>query len=165
MAGARKSISFSAFETIILGTLIAGVIDIAASIGSYMLQGGKGPVIVFRYIASGLFGRAAFSGDIIYVFAGVLIHFGISFICTTTLFLIFPFIKKWLRFNLIIAFLAGAAIWAVMNFGIIPRSKVPPTNPGTIFLVYSLLIVIFCFGIPATLLVARYYKSKMRSES
>ena len=54
--------------------LLAGLLDIAAALIQYAANGGKTPSIVFKFIASGVFGRKAFAGGTAMIVAGFIFH-------------------------------------------------------------------------------------------
>ena len=60
----------SIFSAILLTALLAGTLDAAAAVVHYIIATGKNPLVIFPYIASGVFGKAAFSGESIMVFWG-----------------------------------------------------------------------------------------------
>lgn len=74
-----------AFDAIVYGGLVAGVLDfLAASINAYLR--GTSPVQVWQYVASGLLGPASFNRGYGSVLLGVLCHFVIAFGAVTVFF-------------------------------------------------------------------------------
>ena len=152
------------FKTILLATLIAGTLDIAAAIVSFMLNGGKDPMTVFYYISSGVFGREiAFGSGKWMALAGLLFHYLIAFLFSLFMFMIYPWIKSVLRNKILIGVLYGIFVWFVMNKMVVPLSNTPaPAAPPAIKnQVISCLILIFFIGIPICWIVDRYYAGKM----
>src|SRR5687768_11976817 len=104
--------------------LLAGLLDGLAAIIQYTLNGGKNPASVFKYIASGIFGREAFSKGDSMVIWGVLFHLLIALLFTAFYFLIYPRIK-WLGENKVLAgILYGIFVWAVMTQLVVPVSEI-----------------------------------------
>ena len=56
--------SQSAASAIVLTGFIAGTLDITAACIQYYIRTGKGPANVLRYVASGVFGKEAFTGGV-----------------------------------------------------------------------------------------------------
>lgn len=60
--------------SVILWTgLLVGTLDISAAIINYTLSYQKNPVRVFQFIASGVFGKEAFSGNSSMIFYGIIL--------------------------------------------------------------------------------------------
>ena len=72
-------------KTILQTGLIAGTLDISAASLQFFLTTGKNPILIFKYIASGIFGKdIAYSNGFMPI-AGLLLHYLIAF--TFTIFL------------------------------------------------------------------------------
>src|SRR5450755_1478849 len=67
-----------AFETILLGGLIAGVLDGLDAVVFYGLSFGVTPTALFQHIASGLLGTGSFRGGWYTTVLGVGLHFTIA---------------------------------------------------------------------------------------
>ncbi len=66
------------FDTILLGGLIAGVLDGLDAVVFYGLSFGVTPTLLFQNIAGGLLGRRTFHGGWYTVLLGVACHFSIA---------------------------------------------------------------------------------------
>ncbi|HXB93468.1 MAG TPA: hypothetical protein VNU72_14315, partial [Puia sp.] len=77
-------------QALLLAALIAGTLDASAAIISYYLHGGHQPARIFRFIASGVFGKQATSGGTDMVVYGVLFHYFIAFCFTAVFFILYP---------------------------------------------------------------------------
>lgn len=117
----------SAFQTIILGGLVAGILDATNGVIAYYIAFGMNPIQALQYIASGALGAASFKGGLFTAGAGVLFHFFIAFTVAT----IFYFASKlipWIKEQFVISGLAyGAAVYLVMNYLVLPLSAVAPS--------------------------------------
>ena len=81
--------------TVVKAGLLVGILDIAAAFLYYTLRtGGEPPWMVLQYIASSLFGPAAYAGGMRMHAAGLLLHYCIAFAFTLFFFRIFPFLKR-----------------------------------------------------------------------
>jgi len=67
-----------ALATITKAGLVSGVLDLSDALIFYGLRGVK-PVLILQSVASGLLGRAAFSGGAASAVLGTLCHFTIAF--------------------------------------------------------------------------------------
>ena len=144
------------FQPIFWGGLIAGTLDICAAFLAAWLRAGVSPVRVLHFVASGLIGRAAFSGGAKTALLGLALHF---LIATGAAAVFYLASRKWLflierpvHFGL----LYGVAVYLFMNFVVLPLSLVtrgPVTVSG---FVIGLLTIMFCVGLPIALIVRRF---------
>src|SRR5256885_5287992 len=148
----------AAIKTILLATLVAGTLDALAAIINFSINGGKNPVRIFYFIASGVFGReAAYSGGTLMAICGLLFHFLIAFLFSLFLFLIYPKLKQVLKNKFLIGLLYGVFIWLVMNKIVLPLSKAPKLPPDLKRDLIGMLILMFLVGLPIALIVDRHY--------
>src|SRR6185436_17744424 len=113
--------------TILLTGVTAGILDATAAMISFMLKiPGSNPVKVWRFVASGALGQNALAQDLLpMAIIGLLFHFIIAFLFAVFFFFIYPGVK-WLWRNLVISGLVyGVFVWIVMNFIVVPLSRVP----------------------------------------
>jgi hypothetical protein len=116
-----------AFEAILYGGLIVGVLDGLDALTFFGLRGVK-PANIFQYIASALMGRAAYRGGLSTVALGVLLHFVVAFILATIYYglsLRFPVL---IRQAVICGLLYGEVAYFAMNFLVVPltaAAKIP----------------------------------------
>jgi hypothetical protein len=113
-----------AFETILYGGLVVGVLDGLDAIIFFGLRGST-PRGIFQYIASGLLGRAAFSGGSKTFALGLLLHFLNACIFAA----IYYFASLRLPTLILRPFvwgpLYGVVVHLVMNFVVTPLSAAP----------------------------------------
>jgi hypothetical protein len=148
------------FSAIILTGLTAGLLDIAAACTQYYINTGKGPGNVLRYIASGVFGNKAFTGGTTMAGWGLLFHFIIAFGLTIFFFWLYPKIS-WLGKNKVEAgLLYGIFAWLITNLIIVPLS-LAPTPPFVLAkAAIAMLILMFCIGLPISLMANKHYLYK-----
>lgn len=148
------------WKYILRSTLIAGILDItAACIQAYLVRGTT-PDVVCKFIASGLFGKQAFSGGTEYVLIGLIVHFFIVFACAAVYFILYPrlgFLKKSILLN---ALLIAIIAWVVTTQIIIPLSKIPPAPFDLKNVLVAIAILYCCIGLPITYFADRFYKSR-----
>src|ERR1700709_2728817 len=103
--------------TILLTCLLTGTLDaLAAILISYKIP----PAVIFKFIASGWFGRPAMSGGTEMVLAGLIFHYLIAAIFSVSLFLLYPNILKVLKNKYLTGIIYGLAIWVIMNYVVLP---------------------------------------------
>src|SRR5215213_2426396 len=145
------------FQPIFWGGLIAGTLDICAAFLAAWLRAGVSPVRVLHFVASGLIGRAAFSGGAKTALLGLALHF---LIATGAAAVFYLASRKWLflierpiHFGL----LYGVAVYLFMNFVVLPLSAVPQRATPTLTSRFiQLLIIMFCIGLPIAAVVRRF---------
>ena len=127
--------------------LLAGTLDALAAILQHFVKGGSNPQMIFKFIASGVFGKSAFSGRLEMVLFGVLFHYIIATIWTALFFMIYPKIKirtSWLVAGLVY----GIIVWCGMNLVVLPLSNTPPLNREWMQSLVGMLILIVAIGWP-----------------
>ena len=118
------------WPTIIYGGLIVAVLDGLNAVIFFGLSG-ISPMRIFQHIASGLLGRASFSGGVTTALLGVLLHFLIALILAVIYYLAslrFPILH---RRAVLCGTLYGVAVYFVMNYGVIPLSAAQSTAFST----------------------------------
>lgn len=146
------------WKSIFATTLFAGTLDILAACLNAYLSVNITPDKVLKYIASGVFGNAAFSGGTGMVLFGLLFHFIIAFACTAVFYWLYPK-ASFFKFSLTVnAVLIAIAAWLVTTKLVIPMSHItpPPFNLSKAFI--SIFILIVCIGIPIAYQSKRFYQ-------
>ena len=131
--------------SILFTGLLAGTLDILAAI--FLLAGGNA-VGTFKFIASGVFGKAAFEGGNDMVAWGVLFHFMIALSFTTAYFLMYPKLPFLKRNKWVNAVVYGCIVWAVMNLIVLPMSQVPQRPFNWEMALKNIAILVVCIGLP-----------------
>lgn len=141
---------------LIAGTLIIGTLDILDAFVFFGLRGAK-PIGILQSIASGVLGRPAYQGGMATALLGLLLHFFIAFGVTATYLVATRVIPALNRRRIIYGLLYGLAVYAVMNFVVVPLSNAALGSGPTpvIVRVNGLLIHMFGVGLPAALIAAR----------
>ena len=145
-----EAVKSRAWRGIAVGTLAVGVLDGLDAIVFFGLRG-VSPGRIFQGIASGLLGRASFSGGAPTVALGVSIHFFIAFSIVSVYALAS---RRWpvlTRRPVVFGFLYGLGAYAVMNLIVIPLSAIHPPPFAVPRLVNGLLIHMFGVGLPSAL--------------
>jgi uncharacterized membrane protein YagU involved in acid resistance len=116
-----------AFDTIVWGGLLAGVLDSVDAVVAFGLKG-MNPIQVLQYVASGVLGTSAFQGGLRSAGLGVLLHFFIAFVVAAVYYGASLKLQALYRKPLILGFTYGAAVYLFMNYIVLPLSAVPK-NP------------------------------------
>ena len=156
----RSTKPLNSLSVIVLAGLLAGTLDAMAAVIQYVVTTGGSPVRVFVYIASGVFGRDAFSRGQMVALWGILFHYTIAFSWTIFFFFAYPRIKVLSDNRLLVGVLYGLFIWLVMNLVVLPLSNVPSLHYYPVRVVSGIVILMVCVGLPIVLMVSSYYTRK-----
>ncbi|HEV3224499.1 MAG TPA: hypothetical protein VGZ90_16585 [Puia sp.] len=148
--------------TIVWLSFLTGSLD---GILSFILSYPASPELSYRYIASGLFGMAAFTANYM-VLWGILFHYLIASAFSAAFFILYPNFKRIINNKYILAFVFGLIIWIISTFGILPLSNVPdikgvakyPSQLNLIAAIISIAGLILCLGLPISLIANKYYR-------
>ena len=140
--------------------LIAGFLDIAAACTQAYLSKAVTPDIVLKYIASGVFGKTAFSGGFGYMLFGLIIHFFIVFSYTVIYFLVYPKLKLLHNSILLSSLFIALISWAITTRLIIPLSKIDSPTFNFTKATIALTILYFCIGLPIAFFAKHFYNKK-----
>jgi uncharacterized membrane protein YagU involved in acid resistance len=142
-------------KAIALSCLIAGTLDISDALIFYGLRGVP-PTRLLQNIASSLLGRAAFAQGVRSAILGLLLHY---FIATTvaTIYILASRQLPLSRRPIFYGFLYGIVVYIVMNYVVVPLSKIGPRpNPRLIPLTNGVAALILFIGIPIAFIARRY---------
>jgi len=154
MTGPKKS------TTLLLLCLTAGTLDaIAAIIMSWNHTAG-----MFKYIASGWFGMAAFKGGTVMVVWGVVFHYLIASMHSCIFFFLYPGFKRVIGNKFAIAIIIGVLVWAIMEFAVLPLSNIPrrsaPESISSMLIGAGVLCI--TLGAPIVAFADRYFTGRVR---
>lgn len=148
---------------IVKAGLIVGTLDILSALAYYFINTGeKNVFIVLKFIASGIFGKEAFSAGNRMILTGLVLHYIIAFAFTIFFFLIFPKIKAFSKNKILTGVIYGIFIWIVMNLVVVPLSKIGPQPFNMINSLINVIILIVCIGIPLSFMASKFYGKNMR---
>ncbi|HEY6644850.1 hypothetical protein [Povalibacter sp.] len=148
----------SVFRAIVVGTLVAGTLDICAAILSWLGRGVP-PGRILQSVASGVLGQNAFSGGATTAALGLLLHFAIMCVIVA----VFMLASRRLPILTPRALLAavscgvayGVAVYLVMTYVVVPLSASPIRTPSLRDLMQGIAVHVACVGIPIAL-IARW---------
>lgn len=139
--------------------LIAGTLDITAACLNAYISNGVTPDRVLKYIASGAFGKDAYSGGYDMMTLGLLFHFMIAFACTICYFWLYPKLSFLHKNILLSAVLVGIVAWVVTTRMVIPMSQITPPPFNLVKALTAVSILIVCIGLPIAYFADKFYKN------
>lgn len=146
-------------RTILLIGFITGTLDIGAAIIDTYVSAGRGPDVVLKFIASGVFGKEAFVGGTSMVAFGLLAHYVIATGWTFIYYMLYKRIN-FLANNWVIAGVVyGILVWVGMNKVVVPMSNLPlpPSSFDFMKAAKASAILIVCIGLPNAYLIRKYF--------
>lgn len=145
-------------KPLLITGLVAGTLDGLAAVIMYCAKTGNDPMDVFRYIASGVFGRDAFAGGTPLAVWGIVFHYVVAFGWTTLFILaatrISSLTRNWVLWGLVY----GIVVWLGMNLVVVPLSNVPVSaGPKEwVGIIRAIAVLIVCIGFPAAYAAKKY---------
>ena len=138
-------------QAVLLGTLTVGTLDILYAILFFRWYRDVPASGILKSIASGLFGREAFSGGAGMAALGLLLHFVIAFGVVITFYLVSRRLPVLLHHPFVVGPLYGLVVYAVMNYAVVPLSAAPLSPPSGPPMIGGLLIHALGIGLPGAL--------------
>lgn len=144
-----------AVRTIIRAGLIAGVLDALAAMTMVLIRGGKDPLLVWKFVASGVFGKEALARGTVMIIWGLAFHFFIALSFAALFYLIYPQLRRFIGSPVAMGLLYGILVWVIMNLLVLPVSRVTtqPFEFSRVVIGASILMV--CIGLPIALIVSK----------
>lgn len=118
-----------ALETIALGGLVVGVLDLIDAVVFYYLYYGVPPVRIFQSIAAGVYGRdSSIAGGWQTAIIGILLHFVIATLIATVFYLGTRLLPILYKKAVICGLIYGVICYFVMQYVVLPLSNVSPSK-------------------------------------
>jgi hypothetical protein len=140
---------------ILTGGLIAGTLDIIAAIVIYAFRG-VSPVRILQSVASGLLGPSAFTGGAGTAALGLALHFFIATTAAAVYFFASLKLPMLVRKAGTWGALYGVAVWAFMQFVVLPLSAVRKQPFNAEMALIMIVVHIVCVGLPIAFAARRY---------
>lgn len=134
-----------------IGLLVGTLDGVAALLLNYKI----GPAVIFRFIASGVYGKAAYAGAEEMIVAGVFFHYLIAYAFTAVFYLLYPYAYSLFKNKYVIAIVYGGAAWLIMNLIVVPLSQIGPHHIKPVDIIIGVCILIACVGLPTALAADR----------
>jgi hypothetical protein len=152
-----------AFQTIFYGGFAAALGDFLFAVIFYGVILGVKQLRIFQSVASGLIGRAAFSGGIATYALGLLLHFAIGLCIATVYYLACLRWPVLLSRAVVCGLIYGMIAYLGMNYVVIPLSA---AHSGSFHLTYFVIEIIghaFLVGLPIALIARKSATARARS--
>ena len=137
--------------------LLAGTMDILGAMTSYSIRTGRNPMRVLDFVASGVFGREALTGDESLAAWGLLFHYFIAFSWTVLFYFLYPRVKLFQGDKIWKGIGYGIFVWMGMNLVVVPLSNAPKAPFNVLTAIQAMGILIVCIGLPISILANKYY--------
>ena len=147
-------IRVSTARALLYGTLVVGILDLTDAFVFFGLRGAR-PIRILQSIASGLLGRAAFSGGLGMALLGAVLHFFIAFIIVATFFVASRYISILRRAPVWSGLMYGVVVYLVMNFVVLPLSAAGRGSYAWPIVANGLIIHMLGVGLPSSLFASR----------
>ena len=146
--------------TLILTWLLVGTADITYAICYSYWRSGTPPQRLLQSVAAGAVGRdAAFAGGTPTALMGLGFHYFIALTITVIFFLAANQMRSLVRHPVLTGSLYGIGVYLVMNFIVIPLSKIGPRPlPATLTIVTGVLVHMFVIGTPIAIGARRSFR-------
>lgn len=144
-------------KTIAWVGLLAGTLDILAACLQAYIARSISAETVLRFIASGAFGKPAFTGGWEMPLTGLLFHYIIAYSFTILFFLLYPSIKLMRKSLVLTAIVYGIFIFVVMNLLVLPLTKITRTPIQLDKAAIATCILIVAIGFPLSIFARKFY--------
>jgi hypothetical protein len=143
----RRSIA----KAIIVGAVVAAALDMLEPLVFFGMRG-VAPIKIPQAIASGLLGRAAYSGGLSTALLGFALHLFIA-LFWTTLFVLAARLRSILtKYPVVSGLSYGVVIYLVMHYLVLPLSRVVPRSHFRLsVLINDIAAMVFLVGLPISL--------------
>ena len=147
----------SSFPGIVLfAGLIVGTLDILSAMVYFTIVTHGQPISrLLAYVGSGVFGKAAFSGDPAMPWWGLLFHYCIALTWTLIFFLVYPKIPALRRYPVATGLAYGVIVWCIMNLIVVPMSHVPHGPMRLTSALINMAILMVMIGLPLSLIARK----------
>ena len=139
--------------------LIVGTLDILSAFIYYYIKTGKTNfLVIFKFIASGIFGKDAGAGGTGMIVAGFILHYAIAFSFTVFFFWVYPKVNVMSKNRIVTGIVYGLFVWALMNLVVVPLSNTvhrPFKIEGALI---NMGILIVCIGLPLSFMANTFFK-------
>jgi hypothetical protein len=141
-------------KTVLISGLAAGTLDAVAAVLLFAKPVSLHNISrIFRFIASGVFGKAAYETGPLFPIAGLILHFLIATLWSGIyLFIVYPSFKSGSIWVKIILF--ASLIWVIMNGFVMPLSGITSRYDGW-SIMRSFTVILICVSLPICLITGK----------
>ena len=145
-----------AFPPVVLGGLIAGVLDLVYAI---LVYSPKNPLLVPQTIASGILGMKSYNGGLQSAMLGIALHFLIAFGAATTYYVASRSLSFLVDRAILAGLVYGALVYFFMHLVVLPMSAVHPREMPFMYKAYEFVEHCLCVGLPIALSVRLFSRA------
>lgn len=148
---------FSALTAIIVGTLTAGMLEIAGVFGFWAIRGVP-PLAILQSIATSVLGSEARELGLMSALIGLLLHFAVSFVFAAAYVLVSAKLRILRQRPILFGLAYGLLAHFIMSFIVVPLSLADfgrPWPPPPVDFVATLFVHLILFGLPIALSASR----------
>ena len=139
--------------------LITGTLDILSAFIYYYIKSGKTNfLVIFKFIASGIFGKAAGDGGMGMILIGFILHYAIAFSFTIFFFWLYPKVKVMSKNRVVTGIVYGLFVWTLMNLVVVPLSNTVHRTFKIEGVLINMGILIVCIGLPLSFIANAYFR-------
>ncbi len=152
----QRSQPSKAYQGILWGGLIAGILDLTAALVDSTLRG-RSPIVVLQAVASGILGASSFRDGLSSAALGLGSHFLIAFGAAAVYYAVSRKLQILVQHAIVCGLLYGVAIYLFMNVVVVPLSAVPfkfSYRPSAVMI--GLAVHMLCIGLPISLATRGY---------
>jgi uncharacterized membrane protein YagU involved in acid resistance len=150
-----------AFDTILYGGLVVGILDMLFAFTFYGLILGAKPLRIFQSVAAGLLGRAAaYEGGVKTFVLGILLHFVVASCIATVYYLASRVLPVLIHHPVVSGLIYGMIAYLGMNYIVVPLSAIGRRSAPLHLPIFLTEIIghAFLVGLPLALLARRSAK-------
>jgi len=145
------------YQAILWGGLIAGIMDISAACIHAGLAGGRSPLFVLQFVASGLLGAESYNLGFRSAAVGLAVHFLIAYVACTVFYVASRRITVLVKRAVVCGLIYGIAVYAFMYLVVQPLTfHTSFFNRKVSAVLIGLGIHMLCVGLPIALVVRRF---------
>jgi len=143
-------------KPILLGGLVAGILDISDALIFFGLHSHVPPERLLQGIAAGLIGKPAFNGGLETAALGLLIHFCIATFWAAVFVIAARSLPVLRRYAVAAGVVYGLIVYAIMNYLVLPHTHSRPLpTAASIAVLNGVCAIVFCIGLPIALINKR----------
>lgn len=151
-----------AFDTILYGGLVVGILDGLFALIFYGLVLGVKPMRIFQSVASGLLGTSSYEGGIQTFLLGVLLHFVVASCIAAVYYLASLKLPILIHHAVICGLIYGLIAYLGMNYVVIPLSAIGYRPFSFRVFLPAFIAHAFLVGLPIGLITRRSAKANKR---
>ena len=154
-AHVERTLSPSAFHTIVFGGLTVGVLDAIAAMMNAGIRGVT-PDRVWQYVASGVLGPESFSGGAATIALGLFFHFCVAFGVAIGYYVVTRVLPSLVPHAFVVGPIYGIIVFFAMSYVIVPMTLVRQSAFTWYGMISGIVIHILFVGLPVALITKRF---------